>query len=271
MTLVAVDEITFPLSLEPAPPGMTPSFTGSAGDPDAVAGYTSADGTGFAIQLSATEPLPGVNPHTTARGTVDVGGATASYFAGTTPQICTVANTCFEDLPFAELIWERAPGRWVRLSGDGVHGELAALVAVGESLVDRPQPITLQVGLAPEGWSVVDWHESSGAIGVASDEDPTRTLSVQCMPEAPAGALGMDNGSVEQRIAAVTALDPVESTTVGGRPARVVRAADGMEPGLHFWLVAWELADGTLCSVQTPEDFAREDVLDIAEGVTYAP
>jgi hypothetical protein len=271
MTLVAVDEITFPLSLDPAPAGMTPSFTGSAGNPEAVAGYTSADGTGFAIQLSPTEPLPGENPYTTDRGTVTVAGAPASYLAGTTPQLCTVANVCFEDLPFAELIWERTPGQWIRLSGDGAHGEVAALVALGESLVDRPQPITLQVGLAPAGWSVVDWHESSGAIGVASDEDPTRTLSVQCMPEAPAGANRMDNGTVEERVASVTALDPPVTTTVGGHPAQVVRAADYMDADLRFWLVAWELPDGTLCSVQTPADFPRDDVLAIAEGVTYTP
>ncbi|SDF97703.1 hypothetical protein SAMN05660662_4002 [Blastococcus aurantiacus] len=271
MTLVAVDEITFPLSLDPVPAGMTPSFTGSTGDPEAVAGYTSPDGTGFAIYLSPTELPPADDPNVTDRGTVAVAGAEARWTSGVTPEICTVANVCFEDLPFAELIWERAPGQWIRLSGDGSHGDVAALVAVGESLVDRPQPITLQVGLAPAGWSVVDWHESSGAIGVASDEDPTRAFTVQCMPEAPAGANEMDNGTVEGRVASVTALDPPVTTTVGGQPARMVRAADYMDADQRFWLVAWELPDGTLCSVQTPEDFTRDDVLAIAEGVAYTP
>jgi hypothetical protein len=271
MTLVAVDEITFPLSLDPVPAGMTPSFTGSAGDPEAIAGYSAADGTGFAIALSDTEPLPGVDPYLTDSGTVAVAGATARYLAGTMPQLCTLANVCFEDLPFAELIWERAPGEWIRLTGDGAHGEVAALVALGESLVDRPQPINLQVGLAPAGWSVVDWHESSGAIGVASDEDPTRAFTVQCMPEAPPGVNEMDNGSVQGRVDAVTALSTPEETTVGGQPAQLVRAADYMDDGLRFWLVAWELPDGTLCAVQTPDDFTRDDVLAIAEGVTYTP
>jgi len=271
MTLVAVDEITFPLSLDPAPAGMTPSFTGSAGDPEAIAGYSFPDGTGFAIYLSPTEIPPGDGPHHTDSGTVAVGGVDARYVAGVTPKLCTMANVCLEDVPFAEVIWERAPGQWVRLSGDGAHGDVAALVAVGESLVDRPQPINLQVGLAPAGWSVVDWHESSGAIGVASDEDPTRSLTVQCMPEAPAGATEMDNGSVERRIAAVTALDPPVTTTVGGRPAQVVHAADYLDAELRFWLVAWELPDGALCTVQTPEGFTRADVLAIAEGVTYEP
>lgn len=271
MTLVAVDEITFPLSLDPAPAGLTPSFTGSAGNPEAVAGYTAADGTGFAIYLSPAEMPPGDDPNVTDSGSVAVAGVPARWTTGVSRETCTIANVCFDELPFASLSWERAPGQWVRLSGDGDHGDVAALVAVGESLVDRPQPINLQVGLAPAGWSVVDWHESSGAIGVASDADPSQVLSVQCMPEAPAGAHQMDNGSVAERVASVTALDPPVVTTVDGRPATVVHASDYMDGELRFWLVAWELADGMLCTVQTPESFSQADVVAIAEGVTYAP
>ncbi|MBJ7450607.1 MAG: hypothetical protein JHC71_00825 [Blastococcus sp.] len=81
----------------------------------------------------------------------------------------------------------------------------------------------------------------------------------------------MDNGSVQGRVDAVTALSPPEETTVGGQPAQVVRAADYMDADLRFWLAAWELPDGTLCAVQTPDDFTRDDVLAIAEGVRYEP
>ena len=270
MTLEAVDEVTFPLSLDPVPAGMTPSFTGSAGDPEAIAGYSFPDGRGFSIHLSPAELPPTEDPNATGSGTVAVGGVEARWTSGVTPEMCTIADVCFEDLPFAELIWERAPGQWIRLSGDGVHGDVAALVAVGESLVDRPQPINLQVGLAPAGWSVVDWHESSGAIGVASDEDPTLSLSVQCLPDPPSGTRLVDS-TVEDRIASVTALDPPVTTTVGGQPAQVVHAHDHMDAELRFWMVAWELPDGTLCTVQTPDDFTQDDVLAIAEGVTYTP
>jgi hypothetical protein len=44
-----------------------------------------------------------------------------------------------------------------------------------------------------------------------------------------------------------------------------------MDAELRFWLVAWELPDGTLCTVHTPEEFTSDDVLAIAEGVTYTP
>ncbi|TYP86490.1 hypothetical protein [Blastococcus xanthinilyticus] len=274
MTLVAVEEITFPLSLDPVPAGMTPSFTGAAGSDEAVAGYSFPDGTGFSVHLAPEEPAWAFQQHeaadVTGTGTTTVAGVEARYVVGSTDRLCTIVNECFEDLPFAQLVWERAPGEWVYLAGEKVHGDLAALVAVGESLVDRPQPINLQVGLAPAGWSVVDWHESSGAIGVAADDDPTQVLGVQCMAEARPGS-GMDNGSAEQRIDSVTAIDPPVDTEIDGAPARIVHAHDHMDEANRFWLVAWELPDGTLCTVHAPQGFAQDDVLAIAAGVTYTP
>ncbi|MGY2065970.1 hypothetical protein [Blastococcus sp. SYSU DS0619] len=274
MTLVAVEEITFPLSLDPVPAGMTPSFTGAAGSDEAVAGYSFPDGTGFSIYLAPEEPVWAFEqseaPDVTGTGTTTVAGVEARYVVGSTDRLCTIVGQCFEDLPFAQLVWERTPGEWVYLSGDDVHGDLATLVAVGESLVDRPQPINLQVGLAPAGWSVVDWHESSGAVGLADDEDPSQVIGVQCMPDPPPSPTLVDT-TVEERIASVTAIDPVVSTTVGGRPAQVVHAHDYMDSGNRFWLAAWEFADGTLCTVHAPEGFPQDDVLAIAGEVTYTP
>jgi hypothetical protein len=272
LTLVAVDEITFPLSLDPVPAGMTPSFTGSAGDPEAIAGYSFPDGTGFSIYLSPDEPAWAADQFDSydvaGRGVTPVAGLDARYVVGSMGATCTIVDVCFDDLPFAQLVWERAPGQWVNLYGDGAHGDLATLVAVGEALVDRPQPINLQVGLAPAGWSVVDWHESSGAVGVAKDDDPAQVIGVQCMPDPPQGTRLVDS-TVADRIASVTAIEPVVSTTVGGRPAQVVLAHDYVDERNRFWLVAWELSDGTLCTVTTPEEFTRADVVAIAEGVTY--
>ncbi|MCA0147023.1 hypothetical protein [Blastococcus sp. LR1] len=275
LSMVATEAITFPLSPDPAPPGMTPSFTGSAGSTEAIAGYTFPDGTGFTVYLSPTEPVWAADQFQPSEiadsGTTTVGGAEAHYVVGSTERTCTLANVCFEDLAFAQLVWERAPGQWVNLYGEGRHGDLAALAAVGGSLVDRPQPIRLQVELAPAGWSLVDWHESSGAVTFVDDEDPARVLGVQCLPQAPAGVHEMDNGSAEQRIAAVTPIDPVVPTEIGGVPAQLVRAHDDVDPTIRFWMAAWELPDGTVCTVTTPEEFSPDDVLTIAGGVTYTP
>jgi hypothetical protein len=51
----------------------------------------------------------------------------------------------------------------------------------------------------------------------------------------------------------------------------VVHASDYMDTETRFWLAAWELPDGTLCTVHAPEEFTQADVLAIAEGVTYTP
>jgi hypothetical protein len=178
-------------------------------------------------------------------------------------------ETGCRDRAFADLVWQRGPGQWVTLSGEGAYGDLARVVTVGESLVDRPQPVNLQVGLAPAGWSVTDWHNGTD-LSLRNDADPDQWLGVQCLPPFPSGS-GVDNGSVDQRIESVTAIEPVISTTVGGRPARLVHAHDYMDVDMRFWLLAWELADGTLCTVHAPEEFTRDDVLAIAAQVTYRP
>jgi hypothetical protein len=271
MRLVAVEEITFPLSLDPVPPGMTPRFSGEAGSAEAIAGYISADGENrFDIVLTPEEPTwldyDSESLDVAEIGTVTVGGAVADFVRGSIVNLCDESGC--RDRPFADLVWERAPGEWVLLQGQSAYGAVAAAVAVAESLVERPQPINLQVGLAPAGWSVVDWHESSGAMSLANDADANEFLHVQCMPPFPSGS-GVDNGSAAQRIESVTAIDPAVSTDINGLPAEIVHARDYMDEATRFWLVAWELPDGTVCSVTAPEEFTQDDVLTIAEKVTY--
>ena len=54
------------------------------------------------------------------------------------------------------VLWERPDGRWVQLAGEHAYADLPAMTAVAESVVDRPQPLGLQFGLAPAGgrWAV---------------------------------------------------------------------------------------------------------------------
>ena len=55
---------------------------------------------------------------------------------------------------FTDLTWQRTDDMWVRILGDGRYRSADRLLAVAESIVDRPQPATLRMGLAPAGWSV---------------------------------------------------------------------------------------------------------------------
>jgi hypothetical protein len=268
--LVATQAITFPLSLDPAPEGLKPVFTGGPGwgTPGDIAGYQGADGTGFSVYVQPGEQSWAFDQNDgneiTDSGTTTVAGTDARYVVGIMARTCTATNACFDKLPFARLVWQRAPGQWVYVAGDNAYGSLTAVRAVGESLVDRPQRVDLQVGLAPDGWSAVQWHNSNDVV-FANDADPGERLMAQVQAPGPYG------DPVAERIASVTAIDPVISVEVDGRPARLVRAHDAMDGGPPFWLLAWQLPTGEVVTVNAPEEFSQEDVLAIANGITYTP
>ena len=71
---------------------------------------------------------------------------------------------------YVDLLWERPDGRWVRVLGEGGYADLDALLPVAESIVDRPQPLGLQFGLAPAGWSLTGYEESR-SIDLTKDGD----------------------------------------------------------------------------------------------------
>ncbi len=43
--------------------------------------------------------------------------------------------------------------------GHGAYSETAAVIAVAESIVDRPRPVGPQFGLGPAGWSLNGYEE----------------------------------------------------------------------------------------------------------------
>jgi hypothetical protein len=272
ITLVAAEEVTFPLSLDPVPDGLRPVFTGGRdwATDGAIADYRSADpATHVTLSVFAEKPAwlqdPLGEPDDVAEtGTVAVGGAAAEFARG-------INTACYPtdcDRPFAQLVWQRAPGQWVVLRGEGGYGDPARLVAVGESLVDRPQPVTLQVQLAPAGWSVADYHDSQ-AISYVSDDDPDQSMTVQVFaPEPGRGPAG--GWSPDQLIAIASADGPPTPVTVHHRPARLVTCDDCSIPqGRHTWYLQAQFADGTLFVLQAPDDLTQDQVLAIAEQVTY--
>ena len=159
---------------------------------------------------------------------------------------------------FADLFWQRPDGQWVWLRGEDAYAGTAAVVAVAESIVDRPQPVDLQLGLAPAGWSVSGYED--GHITFVNDADTHQRLAVSLMErwrrETVDNAFeGMYSG-------------PEHRVTVNGRPAKMVLVAQGEFDG---WFLAGELDGGALFTVQTPETFTKEQVLEIAGQVTYTP
>ena len=267
ISLVAAEEITFPLSLEPAPEGLTPYFTRRGGDTRYgsgpvvfVANYWSADWHGFTLWLYEEDPRgsddfsrPQDNPDNdiAETGTVAVEGGRAELVRGS-----------YDGNPFAQLLWERPDGSWVQILGDGAYGNTAAVVAAADSLVDRPQPVGLQFGLAPAGWSVESYEESR-SIDVVRDGDPQQWLRLSVIGQQ--GGVTLD-GLVE----GMRLVGPATPVTIQGQEGRLA-VADGGEQDPDYWYVVGQLPDGPLFLLIGSQLLSQEQVLQIAEQITYTP
>jgi hypothetical protein len=299
LVLVAAQAVTFPYSLDPAPSGLTPVLTRTGGlemfgaiDPVVYsARYGSAGDPGFAFSVSAHDPrvpLPGVeeappysDDEVDDRGTVPVGGRPADFVSATLdePDCDYVPSTpTQEEEPerlcsdaYAELTWQRADGLWVSLVGHGDrYGQVPALVSVGGSIVDRPQPVQLQFGLAPVGWTVSS-YESLGNLTLVSDAaptDPSQRVGVSLLERWR----GYDSPDVV--LEGMTDGNPVEQVTVNGEPARLVSVPDhAADPasGKRMWYLAAQFAGGPQFLLQAPDTLSRDDVLAMAGRLTYTP
>jgi hypothetical protein len=269
--LVAAEAVTFPLSLDPVPEGLAPLYSRRGGiarfgstPPYFVADFVStayADPYAGPVEPPAEDPgriLLGVypeNPQTSAEygfwhegdptGTATVGGAEASVW---------------RERGLVTLLWERRDGQWVQLSGEGPRASIEALVAVGESIVDRPQPVGLQFGLAPAGWSVGGYEESR-SLDLVSDVDPDLLLRVSLLGPQFTGPL-------DDLLTGYPMAGPVESVTVQGQPARLaLRALEGGDD----WFLVGQLPGGRFFMFLAPPELTREQVLRIAEQITYTP
>jgi hypothetical protein len=257
ITLVAAEQATFPLSLDPPPEGLTPLFSMWGGVPyygDGplvhAADYLSPDGDRVLVSLFPEDPrgLADFGMEGVPDGTVPVDGRPAELWTG--------------DFS-ASLLWERPDGRWVRVMGEGAYADVTAVVGVAESLVDRPQPLALQFGLAPAGWSLGGYEESRSIdlVNDAAPEQPPLRLSTYGGPGFPA--------TIDSYFEGRALAGPLETVTVQGSPARVALTDDGADGS--SWMLAGQLPGGPLFLLLAPADLTQEQVLEIAEQVTYTP
>jgi hypothetical protein len=258
--LVAAEEATFPLSLDPAPEGLTPTFSRVGGVPPFeeqplvyTADYFSATtGDRLLINLFPEDP----------RTWADSGWSLEGEAAGT----ATVHGTAAElrrGNGFAYLIWEQPDGQWVRILGEDAYEETTALVAAAESLVDRPRPIGLQFGLAPAGWSVSGF-EDSRSLDLTNDANPEQLLRLSL--------IGREGGATVDSVLddGAPLAGPVTPVTIQGQEGRLV-LADGQSSGQAFWKVVGQLPDGPMFLLLAPHALTQEQVVQIADQVTYTP
>jgi hypothetical protein len=145
------------------------------------------------------------------------------------------------------VVWRRRPAQWVVVTCSGLQGSRDAAVALARQVVDRPTAVPLQLARAPRGWVVV-----------AYQDDRRLTLADPAAAGTAARSL-----TVSLPVAAATASPGgrAEEVTVHGQPGRLLATGSG-------WQLQARLADGTAFSVRAPDDFSREQVLEVAESVS---
>lgn len=255
--LVAVEEVTFPLTIEAPPPGVTPLFSRWGGVPFFgdqplvhAADYTSASGDRVLVVLYPEDP----------RGMDDVG--LADEPAGTVPVGDAEAEVLLGD-GSTELLWARPDGSWVAVSGEGAYDSTSALVPVAASIVDRPQPLGLQFGLAPPGWEVGGYEESR-SIDLVSETQPDELLRLSLWAFGGEEAL---DGALE----GMTFTGTPEPVTVQGRAGRIA-LGDGGDSSCACWYVAGQFPGANRLFLLVGSDgLTREQMLGMAEQVTFTP
>jgi hypothetical protein len=139
--------------------------------------------------------------------------------------------------------------------GQNTRSDPDRLLALANDVVDNPISLSMQVRVAPDGWTVRH-HKDLGDGGVASFEDPqdaSRTLTVALYRSTYPG---FDANDLEYR-------GPVTNVVVQGQPAHLVQGSQG-------WYLDATTSQNAWFTVQAPADMTSDQVLQIADGIRPA-
>jgi len=168
----------------------------------------------------------------------------------------TVYNGTPEHARAVTVVWKDDSSDWTAVTGSGRYADSGRMVAFAEALRDEPQRVDLSLSVAPVGWSVA-----------AYKEDRILTLSESGEPGPNDLTIGLTD-RVATDLSGYGAQD--ESTlTINGRPAHLGRQSS--EAGGFRWILEAATASGQSFSLQAPDDFTRDQVIEVAESVTYEP
>jgi hypothetical protein len=289
LALAATSAVSFPYSLDPEPAGLTPvlgmygglTLFGYTYPVVWEATYRAADDPGFGFRVSPGDPRilpPGASESVdaeTTESTVAVDGVDADLvrgdyntpsctYAPTTPeQTSTPDELCAES--FAQLTWQRPDGMWVQVYGEDDWSTPEAVVSIGESIVDRPQPVPLQIRLAPAGWSVSSYEDNT-ALTLISDSEPSidNRISVSVQDRW--------RGYTAPNVDGAAQGNPVEQVTVNGQPAELTSVLTGSSESpadARMWILEYALPNGLIAYFTAPGILTHDQVLQIAAQVTY--
>lgn len=246
IALAAVDPLTFPLT--PA------ALPGSLGEP-----VFERDSEFMAARYGPA--LNGVSIVTDVEGedfwsipdtasTAEVNGHQATVFSR------TVYDGTPDSAAAMTVVFQSDDNTWTAVTGSGSYADADRVEALAESLREEPQPVDLALSVAPKGWSVVAYKEDRILIlappGEASRNELTVALVEQRSPNL--AGYGAQN---------------VETLTINEQPAHLGRQA--AEAGEPTWILEAQTSSGQAFSLQAPAALTRDQVIQMAEGVTYQP
>ena len=153
------------------------------------------------------------------------------------------------------VVWEDDANGWTAVTGSGQYAEDDRLVAFASAMRDEPQRVDLSLSVAPAGWTVAAYKDDR-ILTLSEPGEPERDLTVALTDR------------VAEDLSAYDATDE-SAMTINGRPALLGRQAS--ETGGFRWILEASTASGRSFSLQAPDGLTRDQVVAVAEGVTYEP
>ena len=245
VAIATVDPMTFPLTPTALPSGLgDPVFERDTGF--MAARYGSAlNGISIVTDVDDRDfwTVPDHVP------TTDIHGHQASVVRR------TVHNGTPDSAPAVTVIWQ-GDHDWTAVTGSGSYADAGRVETIAESLRDRPQPVDLALSVAPKGWSVVAYKEDRILTLAAPGEGGSKELTVSLVDQ------------LDRNLSGYAAQD-VETVTINGEPGQVGRQTADAEGSA--WILEARTSSGQPFSLQAPSALTRDQVIEVAEGVTYRP
>lgn len=232
--LVAVTAPEFPYAL---PMLGKASFTADPGGP-LIAIYPASDGSDVVLS-TATAPAG-----QQIRGEHDIS------VDGRPGRIVSIPDAS-GSVASVQLTWERRPGTWVTIVGNGRYASEEAVLQLAGQVVDQPQHIGFKVtvGLVPDGWELGGFKDDGSIISYRDPANPDLDLYVQWAPKP-------DTSKTSE----IEGFQAAQIVTVNERQAQLVQAT-------QFWRLTATLPDGSGFTLMTPRSFSTDQVIAVAGSV----
>jgi hypothetical protein len=247
--LVAYSLPSLPVSLDPVPDGLAVSFDYDMGR--LIAMYV--DAANQAEQVSPDLSLrvldrAAEDSDATSDKRVSVQGQPGLLYVRDLPGQANDRST---------VTWENRAGSWVSLAGTGRFAAEDALLAQAENVTNEALPLNMSLDFAPAGWDLVGYKviRPGGAVLALSD-------SAASDADARRLTVALYTGTYEPLVAArMEDPGPVTPIDVQGRVGQLMEGARG-----SFLQVPFD--DGTYITMQAPTDLTRDQVIQMASGVS---